>query len=393
MIFWVALAAVTFLLAGGWRRGFWSAVVLSAAAQLVIVDLQPLPVVFSISFFALAIYLLFESRRRCDLRPLYWLPLLFWVWANLDAQFVLGLVLLATFILAETFERVMFSLGAWSFDLRRRIPLTYLFAVIALCVIATLMTPYSTHLLRSAVQFGYSNALVINFSSMAGMNFRRPQHYLYLVLFVAACLGLGRQHSRDVFKILLLSLWPFLAFRVQRDNWSLVLPAIAILADAMGSREEGPESKSTWKERILIAAIVAVLVVVSFFRLPTNQVLQVRLQRVRPAKACDYIRSNHLPGPIFNDYAWGGYLIWNLPEYPVSLDERINLYGDKTASAYFDVVMARRRMETLPTFARAQTILLPVNFAMTKALTTLPALQAQFREVYRDDIAVVLVRR
>jgi hypothetical protein len=50
-------------------------------------------------------------------------------------------------------------------------------------------------------------------------------------------------------------------------------------------------------------------------------------------------------------------------------------------------------METLPTFARAQTILLPVSFAMTKALTTLPALQAQFREVYRDDIAVVLVRR
>ena len=50
-------------------------------------------------------------------------------------------------------------------------------------------------------------------------------------------------------------------------------------------------------------------------------------------------------------------------------------------------------METLPSFVNAQIILLPVNFSMAKALTTIPVLQEQFREVYRDEVAIVLVRR
>ncbi|MFY9644635.1 MAG: hypothetical protein WAK29_05615, partial [Terriglobales bacterium] len=70
-----------------------------------------------------------------------------------------------------------------------------------------------------------------------------------------------------------------------------------------------------------------------------------------------------------------------------------NLYGDEFSGAYFEVVMGKRRMETLPSFASAQLLLLPVNLAMAKALTTIPALQQQFREVYQDEIAIVLVRR
>jgi hypothetical protein len=83
----------------------------------------------------------------------------------------------------------------------------------------------------------------------------------------------------------------------------------------------------------------------------------------------------------------------NLPEYPVSIDQRMNLYGEQASGAYFDVIMGRQRMETFPAFAGAQTILLPKGLAITRALTTIPALQQQFREVYSDDLAVVLVRR
>lgn len=392
MLFKVALAGLIFLLAGGWRHRFWSSLLLSVAAQFAFVFVQPLPVVFSICFFGLVIYLLFECRRRNELAPLFWLPLLFWLWANLDAQVVLGLLLLATFVLAEATERILLAVGILRCN-SRRIPLVSLLAVAAAGVGATFITPYSTDLFSSAVRSGYSDALVENFGNMMARDFRRPEHFLYLLLFVAACLGLGRQRSRDIFKMLLLIFWSLLAFRVQRDSWTVLLPSIAILGDAIGAGDDRLKRIGPWKERIFIPAIVVVVLVVSFFRLPSNQVLQVRLGRVLPAQACAYIKSNQLPGPIFNAYEWGGYLIWNLPEYPVSLDERINLYGNKASKAYFDVVMGKQRMEALPNFARAQTILLPVNFSMTKALTTLPVLRAQFREVYRDDIAVVLVRR
>ncbi len=395
MAFKVALAAVTFLLAGGRRYNFWSAMLLSSVAQFVLINLQPLPVLFSICFFGVAVYLLIECRRRSEIKPLFWMPLLFWVWANLDAQFVLGLLLLCTFLFAETIERVLFVLGAWHSD-SRPIPVSHLLAIAAACVAATFCTPYTTHLLPAAVQSAYSNTLFQNFASMSAMNFRQPEHFLLLLLFLAACLGLGLQRSRDLFKILLLTFCAMLAFRVQRDSWCVVLPSVAVLAGAIGSRKHAYSEAalaSTYKEERRIASLVAIVLVVSFLLLPANQLLQARLDRVLPAKACDYIRSHHLPGPIFNEYQWGGYLIWKLPEYPVAIDERLNLYGDQMAETYFAVVMAKQRMEKFPNFARAQTIILPVNFAMTKALTTLPALQAQFHEAYRDDIAVVLVRR
>jgi len=387
----VALAAITFLLAGG-RRNFWWALALSASAQFVLLYPQP-PLIFSLCFFGLTLHWLLESRRRCELLPLLRLPILFWVWANLDAQFVLGLLLLLIFVLAETSENLL-SLSAKSDT--RRLSLVHLFAITGACFVAVLITPYSIDLIPAALRSSYSPTLFKNFAGMAAMSFRQPEHFGLALLLFSACIGLGRQRSRDVFKIALLTLWAALAFRIQRESWTIILPSIAILGDAIGTHSgesSASESGSARKLYLKLAAGVAILLTLSFFCLPTNTTLETRLERILPVKACNYIQSNHLPAPIFNEYGWGGYLMWKLPEYPVSIDERLNLYGDQSSEAYFEAVMGKRRMETLPGFADEQTILLPANISMAKALTTIPVLQEQFREVYRDDIAIVLVRR
>ncbi len=395
MLFKVALAGVTFLLAGG-RRNFWWAAVLSASAQFTFPYLQPLPNVFSICLFGLALHWILEARRRNDLAHLLWLPPLFLLWANLDAQIVLGLLLLSMLLLAEITERTLRFPGTWNAD-SRRIPLVHLVAIAAACVIAIMITPYYIHLIPAAWQSAYSPTLFKNFAFMAAMSFRQPEHFVLILLLISACLRLGRQRSHDIFKILLLTLWGALAFRVQRDNWTIVLPSIAILGEAIGIEGDkfGAAGQGSVGKKYLSAAAggVAILLTLSFFSLPSSRTLETRLEHVLPAKACDYLQKNHLPGPIFNDYRWGGYLMWRLPEYPVSMDERLNLYGDEFSGAYFEAVMGKRRMETLRGFASEQIILLPVNLSMAKALTTIPVLQQQFREVYRDEVAIVLVRR
>ena len=118
-----------------------------------------------------------------------------------------------------------------------------------------------------------------------------------------------------------------------------------------------------------------------------------RVSQDFPVKACDFIRNNQLPAPIFNPISWGGFLTWYLPEYPVAMDSRSNLYGDKLTTAHLKVMSGAERLETDPCFSRAQTILLERKAGLTKALTTLPALSQQFRVVYQDDLATVLVRQ
>src|ERR1039458_7407280 len=100
MAFKSVLAVVTFLLAGGLRGRFWLAAALSATAQYILGSVQPGPGYCSMLFFGVELLVLNESRGTGSVRPLFWLPPLFLVWANLDIQFVYGIVLLVLWLTA-----------------------------------------------------------------------------------------------------------------------------------------------------------------------------------------------------------------------------------------------------------------------------------------------------
>lgn len=396
MGFKLALAAVTFLLARGHRGNFWCALLLSAIAQYVIVDLQPLPVLFSILFFGVELFLLLESRRCNDVRRLYCLPVLFFLWANLHGQFVNGLLLLGLYLMAEVTEFLLHSSGINSVPAPAHF-LAKVSAIAGLSAVATLLTPYSFQLFPSAFQTSYGKVLFQDFPEMQALAFRRPQHFVLLLLAMAAFLALGRQRSRDLFKLGVMGVFVMLAFRIQRDVWCVVFPAIAVIGDAFADCQyevELRKSSQGWKwEKPLVAVLVLVLLLAAISRIPSSKTLMDQASRVFPVKACDFIRTNQLPGPLFNTYPWGGFLIWYLPEYPVSIDGRLNLYGDEINERYFKVGNGTQRLETEPTFTGARMILLERNSGMLKALTTLPVLSDQFRVVYQDEVAAVLVRQ
>jgi hypothetical protein len=396
MGFKLALAAVTFLLARGRSGNFWCAVLLSAIAQYVIVDLLPLPILFSMLFFAVELLLLLQSRRCNDVRPLYWLPVLFFFWANLHGQFLNGLLLLGLYLTTEVAEFLLHISGVSSFSAPAH-SLAKVSTIAGLSVVATLLTPYSFQLFPSAFQTAYGKVLFEDFQEMQALAFRQPQHFVLLLLVMAAFLALGRQRSRDLFKLGMMGIFVMLAFRVQRDVWCVVFPAIAVIADALADWQhepEPPKNSQGWKwEKPLLAVFLLVVFLAAIIRIPSGEALMNQVSQAFPVKACDFIRANQLPGPLFNTYSWGGFLIWYLPEYPVSIDGRLNLYGDEINERYFKVTSGTQRLETDPSFTRARIILLERNSGMLKALTTLPALREQFRVAYQDDVATVLVRQ
>ncbi|MGA9130897.1 MAG: hypothetical protein WB384_02740 [Candidatus Sulfotelmatobacter sp.] len=396
MLFKLALGAMTFLMAGGWRRNFWSALLLSAAVQYILLDLPLLPIVCSILCFGIELILLLESRRQSDARYLYWLPPLFFLWANLDVQFVNGLFLLALFMAADITERSLRIAGVSPFP-SHGYSLAKTAATAVLSLAATLLTPYSFHLFPEALESAYGHVPFKFFSDMAALAFRQSQDFVLLLLVMAAFLALGRQRSRDLFKCAVMIFSVMLAFRVARDVWCAALPAIAIIAGALpkGPREgEALNSGEARKfDKPLVLALCLTLVLLAFARIPSDEILLKRASRTLPIKACDFIRANQLPAPVFNSYAWGGFLIWYLPEYPVAMDGRLSLYGRQASEQYFDMMSGTVRLENNPVFVRARTLLLEQNSGLAKALTTLPVLRSQFSVVYQDHLAVVLVRK
>src|SRR5208282_2511973 len=147
------------------------------------------------------------------------------------------------------------------------------------------------------------------------------------------------------------------------------------------------------RNKLLAAVLVAVIFVAAVIYLyspfRTNEVTS-KLEKTFPVQACNFIKANNLPRPMFNPYEWGGFLIWYLPEYPVSIDGRLGLYGDDVFAHYLNVIGGGQRLESEASFA-AGTILLEKNSEVATALMTIPSLSSHYRVVYSDEIAVVIV--
>jgi hypothetical protein len=390
----LALALVTFFVARVGRAGFWNAVLLSALAQYVISGLQPLPYAVSIIFFAIELQWLMRARQTGNAKRLFWLPVLFVLWTNLHVQFVAGLILLLLFVVALLGENALRSTRAgWISESIVPLDLKQVTAVVLLSFLATLVNPYGFRAVAPALQALYSAVGFEHFDDMSAMHFRRPQDFVLMLLVMFAFLALGRKRSLDLFAWITLLAGTLLAFRIERDSWLVVLPAIAILSDGLQLRPAPALERNSLPppQRIWVAALTAATIGTAMVRVPGSDQLMSRMSQKFPVKACDYIRANHLPQPLFHPYEWGSFVTWYLPQYPVAVDSRVELYGSDILGSYFNVVNGKERLESQPMVTSSGTLLLDKQYALSKALTDLPALRARYRLVYSDEIASVFV--
>jgi hypothetical protein len=86
---------------------------------------------------------------------------------------------------------------------------------------------------------------------------------------------------------------------------------------------------------VFLLGMVAVgkLVVVS-----EPQLVNAYLNNTMPVQAVRWLKNHAIPGNLFNSYTWGGYLTWSLPEKPVFVDGRTDLFGDDILEQYVQVV-------------------------------------------------------
>jgi hypothetical protein len=368
------------LLAGGLRGKFWSAVALSAVAQYVLGGVPPSPAYFSILFFGIQLWLILESRQRAAV--LYWLGPLFLVWANLDSQFVYGIALLVVFVgLTAVRAQKGFSRPCGTLA-------TALIAAAA-SILASLITPQLFEPYRHCFARVTSAANPYLPDSLA-MRFHQPQDYVLLLLTMGAFLALGRRRSRELFQIVLLCGAAMLSFYAQRNVWMVALVAVAIIGDAVPS-DAAIERELSRDRRALATAAVAIVLLVAgiVFVLPHRRdVLLAKVAEGYPVAASNYIREHRLPQPLFNAYEWGGFLTWYLPQYPVAIDSRTDLYGDDFIILYSKAMNADVTYMAFPAMAEARTLVFPKKSVLGEALSTV----AGFKVAYSDDVGLVLTR-
>jgi len=105
-----------------------------------------------------------------------------------------------------------------------------------------------------------------------------------------------------------------------------------------------------------------------------------------PCKAVEFVKKAKLSGNMYNFYNWGGYLVWDLREYPTFIDGRMP-WG-KVFDEYQEVMDLQGNWREILNKYNVNFMILP----RSKFLEEIVKMDNKWEEAYSDDIAVVLVR-
>jgi hypothetical protein len=181
------------------------------------------------------------------------------------------------------------------------------------------------------------------------------------------------------------------SMRTVRDGWFVLLVALLIIAAGSARNSQAhPRDPLTSGHRVA-AAVLAVLFVFVWAKKRdlSNAHLEALAAKRFPVKAAAFVLQRGFPGPLYNDYDWGGYLIWRLPQLPVSVDGRAWVYGDKYLQRSIDTWECNPGWKSDPQLVSANLVIGPADARLSTALRD----DDRFQLVYEDKLAVVFEKR
>ena len=370
---------------------FWVACILgTVTCSAFLFSLMPRPVFLSMILFAVTLTLILEAQRTDRTRILYWLPLVFLVWANCHIQFVYGIFVVGLFTGVHLLQQLSAHFRvAPDFALPSRLPAGKLVLIFAACVLATCLGPYSYHLYAVVFAYAGSKFPYAFIREFRAPNFRAYSHYVELLLAGAAFFTLGWQKRVDLFKLALLTVASVVAFRAMRDSWFLCITAAACIADSGGAEVERERSETFPEKAALAAALALLLFLIARNTGFDTRGLDAAMSSVFPVKAVNFLRQNPQPGPLYNTFDWGGFLTWYMPDYPVAIDGRTDLYGDELDMRFFNSANGDESYVNDPYLNESGLVLLQKEKPLAAILSGDP----RFQKIYEDRLAVVFVRR
>ena len=370
---------------------FWLACGLTAVTcSAFLFDGTPRPFFFSMVLFSVILTLLLEANRSGRVQTLYWLPPIFIVWANLHIQFVYGLFLVGLLLAVVLAQRLAGKLGIAPAFLRPpTLPARSLMVLFILCTIATVVGPNFYHPYQAIYEYSKAKFTYSVIMELQPLTFRDYTQYAELLLTAAGFFAVGWQKRLDPFKLALLSIASVVAFRTMRDAWFICIPAAACIADYPAPELERDRA-GNWSEKIGVATAVVLLLALFSRSTDFNQRgFDRAISGQYPVNAVNFLRRNPVPGPLYNNLNWGGFLMWYMPDYPVAIDGRNDLYGDDMDKIFFDCQNAAASYTTDPYLNQARVVLLDSNLPLAKILS----IDGRFELVYHDQIATVYARR
>jgi hypothetical protein len=336
-----------------------------------------------------------------DSRRLLFTLLLFAIWANLHGGFLFGLVLIGFYLVGDTIGLVL--------D-RNRPELRTVFlrrlSLLGAALVGCCINPVGPRILPHVMGYLGKTWLVDMTVEYRSPDFHGAfgREFLVAVALTILVLALARRRMTWPHLIALLGTTAFALHSMRNiPLWGLTaLPLIAVHANpAWRSFVVQPMAKvrtgfaagaqlahaGAWTAASTLALALLSLTGGSLGQL---QLLPARFDPgVFPVTLVEHARAQHVTDRIFNELAWGGYILNTWPEQSVFIDGQTDFYGEKLARRYASLRGAEPGWNEQLNALGVNVILLPDNAPLSRAALG----SAGWRVADSADGALLLVRR
>lgn len=377
----LALYAFATLRSGNSKAGFAAATVL---CSLAFASFTLRPQMLGYLFLVLTLIAL-ERFRQGKHRAVWFLPVLLLLWINTHGSWIVGLGVILVYWISGLTDFRLGNLEARRWTAAERKSISFVFL---LCLAVLPFTPYGTapttypFEVASKLPIGVAN--VLEWQSMP-FNIAGGKIFLVLLLGFIVLQMLFRFTWR--LEELALFLFGTMMACLHVRFVLIFVPFFAPLFATMLARWVPAYDRKN--DRYVLNAILMIAVVAAMVRhFPTRAEIQQVVDRSFPVHAVEYLHQHHLPGPLFNNYAFGGYLVWSNEK--VFVDGRSDPYERGGALAdYLFISHVKPGALTILNAYGVQTCLLERD----EPLATLLAAVPEWQRVYGDDKNVLFVRR
>ena len=376
----LGILALAYLESGSIKAAF---VVCFAALFLAGVSFGPRTLLFGWLFLVLELGLLAEFRRGRDF--LWALPFVFLLWINAHGSWIIGLVVLAVVSISGCVQGSWGSIEAtrWTRPQTRKLAWVSLLSTLALFI-----NPYGWRLVLYPFDLAFHQKLnIASVDEWRSLDFHSPRGKIVLSIMAAAILlQLVRRRKWQLHEVLFLLIGTYAALTYSRFLFLAAILIVPLLAkDLASAMPYHADRDKPWLNAAIMLGVVATV----FVLFPTNRQLNDRDSTIYPdAAAQKYLQNFHPRGPVFNNYLWGGYLIWNVRQVPVFIDSRVDVFERNGVLAdYLHAIRIEDSLQILDKYS-IQYVLFENHRPLTYLLQHTPGWKVD----YEDKTAILFER-
>ena len=136
-----------------------------------------------------------------------------------------------------------------------------------------------------------------------------------------------------------------------------------------------------------VAGTLAAIILFSYHYTHTQSAFNKFDERVFPVAAVNWLTSHPQSGNMFNEFNWGGYLLYRLwPEQLVFMDSQTDFYGEALTREYEQLVSTSKGWKDVFEKYNIEWIIIPSNSTLAQTLES----EYHWQVLYQDNTAVIL---